>query len=419
MNRSNKFTMDIGWKLLSLVIAIGLWFMVINTENPLETRSYTANIQLQNEEALFERGYVVVNEDEITSTRVTVRLRGQRLALDTLSQSSTKVQAVVDLDNVIYSYNGEPVSVPVKIVIPSVVNDSFEILSKSIQTITVDIQPYINKDFEVKAVVNNTDSDTVQLANAVASPGTVTVYGAKSVVNSIAEVRAEVNPEILEDGMVITTAPVAYDAEGNVVDKVTFSSNELSVKIGMDEMKSVRVAVDITGRAAEGYEVTGIYVSPDTVDVAGKASDLSGVSIIRLPDIDVTGIDSNIIKEFSVEDYLPEGLRVIGADGSDKITVTVSVEEETTKEIVIPAESIAVEGTLEEGLSAHIAGNDMTITISGAGSVISTVEADDIKAYVDVDGYEAGVYSDVDVQFELPDGVSLVEGGETVTVTVS
>lgn len=419
MNRSNKFTMDIGWKLLSLVIAIGLWFMVINTENPLETRSYTANIQLQNEEALFERGYVVVNEDEITSTRVTVRLRGQRLALDTLSQSSTKVQAVVDLDNVIYSYNGEPVSVPVKIVIPSVVNDSFEILSKSIQTITVDIQPYINKDFEVKAVVNNTDSDTVQLANAVASPGTVTVYGAKSVVNSIAEVRAEVNPEILEDGMVITTAPVAYDAEGNVVDKVTFSSNELSVKIGMDEMKSVRVAVDITGRAAEGYEVTGIYVSPDTVDVAGKASDLSGVSIIRLPDIDVTGIDSNIIKEFSVEDYLPEGLRVIGADGSDKITVTVSVEEETTKEIVIPAESIAVEGTIEEGLSAHIAGNDMTITISGAGSVISTVEADDIKAYVDVDGYEAGVYSDVDVQFELPDGVSLVEGGETVTVTVS
>lgn len=419
MNRSNKFTMDIGWKLLSLVIAIGLWFMVINTENPLETRSYTANIQLQNEEALFERGYVVVNEDEITSTRVTVRLRGQRLALDTLSQSSTKVQAVVDLDNVIYSYNGEPVSVPVKIVIPSVVNDSFEILSKSVQTVTVDIQPYINNDFEVKAVVNNTDSDTVQLANAVASPGTVTVYGAKSVVNSIAEVRAEVNPEILEDGMVITTAPVAYDAEGNVVDKVTFSSNELSVKIGMDEMKSVRVAVDITGRAAEGYEVTGIYVSPDTVDVAGKASDLSGVSIIRLPDIDVTGIDSNIIKEFSVEDYLPEGLRVIGADGSDKITVTVSVEEETTKEIVIPAESITVQGTLEEGLSAHIAGNDMTITISGAGSVISTVEADDIKAYVDVDGYEAGVYSDVDVQFELPDGVSLVEGGETVTVTVS
>ena len=73
--RKSKFTMDIGWKLLSLIIAIGLWFMVINTENPVETRSYTAAIQLQNEEALTERGYVVVNDDELSSTRVTVRLR--------------------------------------------------------------------------------------------------------------------------------------------------------------------------------------------------------------------------------------------------------------------------------------------------------------------------------------------------------
>ena len=101
--RKSKFTMDIGWKLLSLIIAIGLWFMVINTENPVETRSYTAAIQLQNEEALTERGYVVVNDDELSSTRVTVRLRGQRLALDALSQSSTRVQAVVDLSDVIYS----------------------------------------------------------------------------------------------------------------------------------------------------------------------------------------------------------------------------------------------------------------------------------------------------------------------------
>lgn len=125
MKNSNNFTKDIGWKLLSLAIAVALWFMVINTENPLETRSYTASVQIQNEESLFERGYVVVNEDEINSTRVMVRLRGQRLALDTLSQSNTKVQAIVDLSNVIYSYNGEPVSVPVNIVIPSVVNNRF------------------------------------------------------------------------------------------------------------------------------------------------------------------------------------------------------------------------------------------------------------------------------------------------------
>ena len=242
MNKS-KFTKDIGWKLLSLIIAIGLWFTVINTENPLETRTYTAAIQLQNKESLFERGYVVVNNDELTSTRVTVRLRGQRLALDTLSKSNTRVQAIVDLENVIYSYDGNPVSVPVSIVIPSVVNNSFEILSKSLQSVTVDIQPYVNQDFEVEPVVEYTQegsSNTGELINAVASPGTVTVYGAKSIVGKIASVKATVRTDNVSDDLVITAPPIAYDENGVPINDVTFSVSEVSIKISLDDMKTLK-----------------------------------------------------------------------------------------------------------------------------------------------------------------------------------
>lgn len=412
MKNSNNFTKDIGWKLLSLAIAVALWFTVINTENPLETRSYIASVQIQNEESLFERGYVVVNENEINSTRVTVRLRGQRLALDTLSQSSTKVQAIVDLSNVIYSYNGEPVSVPVNIVIPSVVNNSFEILSKSVQSVTVDIQPYINKDFTVKPVVNYSDESSGELINAVTSPSTITAYGAKSVINSIAEVRASVTPEVLENDMVMTAAPTAYDAEGNVVNNVTFSSSELSVKISMDDMKSVRIAVDTTGRPAEDYQVTGLYLSPETIDVAGSEEALSGISVIRLPDIDIAGMDSNIIKTFDIGDYLPEGVRIVG--GTDTVTATVTLERNEEKNIVIPADSITDNGTTPEGLTAHIESEDIEITVSGPAGKLELV--DGVNAYVDLSGYEAGTYEDVPVVIELPGDVSLTS--ETVGVTV-
>ena len=413
MKNSNNFTKDIGWKLLSLAIAVALWFMVINTENPLETRSYTASVQIQNEESLFERGYVVVNEDEINSTRVMVRLRGQRLALDTLSQSNTKVQAIVDLSNVIYSYNGEPVSVPVNIVIPSVVNNSFEILSKSVQSVTVDIQPYINKDFTVKPVVNYSDESSGELINAVTSPSTITAYGAKSVINSIAEVRASVTPEVLENDMVMTAVPTAYDAEGNVVNNVTFSSSELSVKISMDDMKSVRIAVDTTGRPAEDYQVTGLYLSPETIDVAGSEEALSGISVIRLPDIDIAGMDSNIIKTFDIGDYLPDGVRIVG--GTDTVTATVTLERNEEKNIVIPADSITDNGTTPEGLTAHIESEDIEITVSGPAGKLELV--DGVNAYVDLSGYEAGTYEDVPVVIELPDDVSMTS--ETVGVTVA
>ena len=416
MINSNKFTKNIGWKFLSLAIAVVLWFMVINTENPLETRSYTAAIQIQNEESLFERGYVVVNEDEISSTRITVRLRGQRLALDTLSQSNTKVQAVVDLRNVIYSYSGEPVSVPVSIVIPSVVNNSFEILSKSVQSVTVDIQPYINKDFQVNPVVNYDDESAMELVSAAASPNTITVYGAKSIVNSIAEVRAEITPETLENDMVLTAAPVAYDSEGNVVENVTFSSSELSVKISMDDMKTVRLVVDTDGSAAEGYQVTGLYLSPETIDVAGSQEALSGISVIRLPDIDISGIDSNLIQDFNISDYLPDGARVVG--GNDTVTATVTVEQDETRTVVIPAESITDNGTVPEGLTAEIESGDLEITVSGPPSEMEFVSSE-IKAYVDLSGYEAGVYEDVPVVIELPDGISLVSEPAAVTVVLS
>ena len=414
--RKSKFTMDIGWKLLSLIIAIGLWFMVINTENPVETRSYTAAIQLQNEEALTERGYVVVNDDELSSTRVTVRLRGQRLALDALSQSSTRVQAVVDLSDVIYSYSGEPVSVPVDIVIPSVVNSSFEILSKSVQTVSVDIQPYVNKDFDVKAVVNTTDETAKELANAVASPGSVTVYGARSIVESVAEVRAYVSPETVEDGMVMTAVPVAYNADGIVVDGVTFGTEELSVMITLDEVKSVRVNLSLTGEVADGYEITDYYTTPETMEVAGDAAALSRLNSINLPDIDVTGLEANSGYEFSAGDYLPDGLRAL--DGG-RITATVIVEEEETKELIIPVESVTWGDTLAEGYMASISGEDISISVKGVASVIDTLTAADVEAHIDLDGLEEGEHDDVYVRFELPEGVSLAGGGGTVNVSIT
>ncbi len=419
MKTSDRFTMDLGWKLLSLAIAIGLWFMVINTQNPLETRSYTAAIQLQNEQALVERGYVVVNDDDISSTRITVRLRGQRLALDALSQSSTKVQAVVDLNNVINSYNGEPVSVPVSIVIPTTVNNSFEILSKSVQSVMIDIQPYINKDFTVEGVINYSDESVKSLANAEVSPATVTVYGAKSIVNSITSVKAEITPEKLENEMVITTSPKAYDANGNVVSKVTFSSNELSVKVTVDNMKTIRVASNIYGNPGEDYVASDISISPEYIFVAGNSDSLTGFSSIRLPDIDVTGMESNVARTFDISEYLPEGIRVVGSDGNTRtVTVTVTIEKKDTKSLSIPMDNVTDNNTLGDGLGYEIEGTGINVVVSGTSSDLDSLSADNIKAYVDLSGYDVGSYDDVPVKFDLPDGVT-VKNTVTVNIVVS
>ena len=49
-------TKDAGWKLLSVFIAVCLWFVVINMENPVEYRVFTANIDIVNISAAEEAG---------------------------------------------------------------------------------------------------------------------------------------------------------------------------------------------------------------------------------------------------------------------------------------------------------------------------------------------------------------------------
>lgn len=421
MINSSKFTKDIGWKLLSLAIAVGLWFTVINTENPMETRSYTAAIQLQNQESLFERGYVVVNEDELTALRVNVKLRGQRLALDNLSKSSTKVQAIVDLENVIYSYDGNPITVPVSIVIPSVVNNSFEILSKSIQSVSIDLQPYVNEDFEIQPVVDYGSAESKELINAVASPASVTAYGAKSVIGSIASVKASVTATNLTEDTVLTAVPVAYDADGKELKNVTFSVKEISVKVSMDDMKSVQLTSGVEGEPEVGYGISGIYISPDNIDVAGEGNVFKSLKQIELPNVDVSGVTSNVIKTFKLSDYLPDAIRVI--DSENKIeyaTVTVMIEKNAEKTITISSDNITDNGTTPEGMIAQIDNGKIDVAISGIQSVINNTAADDIKAYVDLSGYDEGTYDNVQVKFDLPDGVKLVQDNPIyITVTLS
>ena len=60
MNKLKElFTKDAGWKLLSLGIALFLWFIVINIENPVETRTFNVSIDILSEEALSDSGFII------------------------------------------------------------------------------------------------------------------------------------------------------------------------------------------------------------------------------------------------------------------------------------------------------------------------------------------------------------------------
>ena len=86
MKRFQELLMkDIGWKLLSVAIAAIMWFMVINITQPVDTRSYSRPLMLENLEALTSRGLTIGNAEELKSSKITVKVKAQRTALDRLT----------------------------------------------------------------------------------------------------------------------------------------------------------------------------------------------------------------------------------------------------------------------------------------------------------------------------------------------
>ena len=78
-------TKDLGWKLLSIAIAATMWFMVINITQPVDTRSYSRPLTLENMDTLTSRGLTVGNAEELKNTKITVKVKAQRTALDRLT----------------------------------------------------------------------------------------------------------------------------------------------------------------------------------------------------------------------------------------------------------------------------------------------------------------------------------------------
>ena len=103
------FTKDIGLKLFSIIMATLMWFLVMNSINPTESRVYDANISFENMDTLINSGYVVNNQTYIMNSTVSIKVEGSRPALDELSKPQNKgaISARIDLSKLEIDENAE------------------------------------------------------------------------------------------------------------------------------------------------------------------------------------------------------------------------------------------------------------------------------------------------------------------------
>ena len=187
---------DLGWKLLSIAIATILWFMVINIDQPIGTRDYNRPLSIQNMDVLTDRGLTIGNLEELKNTKITVKVKAQRTALDRLSQNPEWITASVDLSELSYAVNGDVIALPVSVSVQG--GNTYGISSKSPAVVEVAVETMASKELPVEVYLNGDLDEGTYLSEPLLSAETVLVTGPSTLVNTVTSVRATVAAEDIE-----------------------------------------------------------------------------------------------------------------------------------------------------------------------------------------------------------------------------
>lgn len=401
---------DFGWKLLSIAIATILWFMVINIDQPIGTRDYSRPLAIQNMDVLTDRGLTVGNLEELKNTKITVKVKAQRTALDRLSQNPEWITAVVDLSELSYAVNGDVIALPVSVSVQG--GNTYGISSKSPAVVEVSVETMASKELPVEVHLNGELEEGTYLSEPLLSAETVLVTGPSTLVKSVTSVRAAVEAEAIKENPDIITALTCYNASGIPVKGVSTDPEEIMVSYALHDMKQVPLQVEISGSPASGYEVGNIYCRPQYAALIGSAEALERIVSLQLDSINVSGLTTSTTRTFRLTDYLPEGVTLMDSN-KDTVEVIVEISEQSQKQLTLPASGLKIIG--QENGKDYILQGDAHITISGEGSALESVQADDLQGSIHVNGLSEGDHK-VMIHAALPDG--LIMNPSYITVTV-
>ena len=169
----------------------------------------------------------------------------------------------------------------------------------------------------------------------------------------------------------------------------------------------------VQGSTADGYKVTSVTVDPEKMTVAGKQDVLETVTSLSLDAVTIG--DTNNASSFTVEESvkLPTGVKLIG--DTDKVSVSVNIEQVVEKRFTI--DSIET-SNLGSGLKvSKIDASSVAIKVSGVTSELNELSTRNMKAVLDLNGKGEGTYS-IQVTVEVPKGTVTEVSPKEISVTI-
>ena len=394
---------NIGLKLLSVLLALLLWLIVMNVEDPAVSRTiYDIPVQIVNDDVIKSRGYGYTVE---SGEKIDIRVKGRRSVLDSITADD--FIATADFNSV-SSMKMVPIEVRCK-------DEHESEISWTARTETMAIileaEGTVSKGIRIERIGDVKEG--YFLYDCSTETSLVSVKGSESQVANVKEVVADVKIDGIKDSGEIEVELYAVDSNNAKMDskKVTIVPDTIKVNLTVCPVKTVQLNVRAVGTPAEYCYLGDVEFAPEQVQITADESILASLNEIVV-DVSVYGASETINKQINLEEFLESTYKVKGlklVDQNTTMGIKVPVLSMEEKSFDLKAEDIELRGKDEHHSYTTYFNWMSKVVVRGKIGEMTNVEASDFGLYVDVEGLEKGnhslqVMSDYDGEYVLEIG---------------
>ena len=401
-------TENIGIKVLALLIAVVVWGIIINVDDPLQTKTlYNVEVKLLNTGNIEDQDQVY---EVLEGSSVDIRASVRRTSYNGLTANDFTVTA--DFAEL---YNN---LVPIKI---SCAKSGVEILSQSYQYVKVLLDDVITRQFFIKVDLEGTPPEGFVISEIQPTPSVIQITGAKSKLEKIDSVHCKLNVSRIDESesmMGVVLRPELQAADGSYLPKdgLYLSSDRISISATVQQTKTIPINVITSGTPADGYEITDIAFDPQEVEVAGTEDSIDEISSLTI-EVSVDGQKEVIEKILNLSDYVPEGVRLVNADKSS-LNVRIVPEKKIVRDFTMTIDQLNFEGLGTDLEYQTASGTTVTMSLYGLSGNLQNVVTTNLNPRVDLTGLEVGTHT-LQVQIDESQLKNVtVEKLPEVTVTI-
>lgn len=377
---------NIGLKILALLIAVIVWWVVMNINDPLVKKTINGvSVELRNDDDLIDKGYIY----EVESGNVIAITVWAPESVAKELKSSDFI-AYADLSQL--SPLTDTANITVECVKSDVKNDIKEITSK-IQVVKLSIDNKQTAEVPVTTAIVGNPAENYVIGDISISQNKIEITGAASVIEKIvrAEIKYDVSNMMQSVNEMVT--PVFYDENNNVVDTgaIQLSRNSLRLSVVINPTKWIGITINPSVTVADDYKMVGYSLSFDHVKIAGTQESLANISAIDLPSdaIELTDVTESQDCVVNLANYLKASYKIVS--GTTELTVHIDIEPMVVKSYIVRKNGIAV-NNLGDGLEAQIEDSYIEVNVKAIQEVHDSFNMDVLNPNIDLKGYGPGEY---------------------------